>query len=50
MPAMNGFANGHANGDVDMASADDIPRFSTGLILPPPEIKCTRQIHLQQRF
>jgi splicing factor 3A subunit 1 len=36
----NGYPNG--NGDVEMGSADVSVRFSTGLILPPPEIKCTR--------
>jgi hypothetical protein len=36
MPAMNG-----QNGDVTMALVETGPRFTTGLILPPPEIKCT---------
>lgn len=31
-------ANGHANGDASMADAS-APRFASGLILPPPEIK-----------
>lgn len=34
--------NGHANGDVDMddVTRDGALRFTSGLILPPPEIKC----------
>ena len=38
MPALNG----HTNGDVqmhDVAEGNGV-RFSSGLILPPPEIKC----------
>jgi hypothetical protein len=36
MPVMNGH-----NGDVEMSGLVDTgPRFATGLILPPPEIKC----------
>lgn len=53
-PLANGLANGHVNGgaqtpsqDVEMngtptnepVAAADAPRFATGLILPPPEIK-----------
>lgn len=38
MPALNG----HANGDVQMHDAAEGSgmRFTSGLILPPPEIKC----------
>lgn len=34
--------NGHPNGDVDMDAAvkDGVLRFTSGIILPPPEIKC----------
>lgn len=34
--------NGHTNGDVDMdnVAKDSALRFTSGLILPPPEIKC----------
>ena len=44
--------NGHANGDVDAIIADAVgqagaPRFSSGLILPPPEIKCASAQFLQ---
>ncbi|KAI5123285.1 hypothetical protein M0805_009306 [Coniferiporia weirii] len=40
MVAPNGLANGHAeNGDVKMNGIDSHPRFATGLILPPPDIK-----------
>lgn len=29
-----------ANGDAGAASGSSGPRFATGLILPPPDIKC----------
>lgn len=32
--------NGHSGGDVSMEYLRDGPRFASGLILPPPEIKC----------
>ena len=56
MPQANGLANGHvngqdvkmngtddtdtANGDAGAASGSGSARFATGLILPPPDIKC----------
>jgi hypothetical protein len=33
--------NGHLNGTITADGAKDMARFSSGLILPPPEIKCT---------
>ena len=42
--AANGHTNGHkdAEGDVSMngTGQEATNRFATGLILPPPEIKC----------
>lgn len=35
-PAMNG----HVNGNGDMNGKEASVRFTSGLILPPPEIKC----------
>lgn len=32
--------NGHLNGDIDMDELAKEARFTSGLILPPPEIKC----------
>jgi splicing factor 3A subunit 1 len=37
-PAENGAPNG--NGDVEMDNPSTFTRFATGVILPPPEIKC----------
>jgi hypothetical protein len=45
MPSLNG----HANGDVDMGDAvkDGALRFTSGMILPPPEIKCEQHSMFQ---
>ena len=44
LPQANGGPNGHAaNGDVEMngtGTPEAQARFATGLILPPPDIKC----------
>jgi hypothetical protein len=43
MNGLNGALNGHANGDAQMngtTTPDAQQRFATGLILPPPDIKC----------
>jgi hypothetical protein len=40
MPGMNGFSNG----DVDMGEKDGALRFTSGMILPPPEIKCEQRL------
>ena len=37
----NGLLNGEANGVNGDAEAPHVARFASGLILPPPEIKCT---------
>jgi len=42
MPSMNGFANGDA--DMDDGVKDGALRFTSGMILPPPEIKCEQAI------
>ena len=36
------YMNGNANADYEMADATQVgvARFTSGLILPPPEIKC----------
>jgi hypothetical protein len=34
------YMNGSANADYEMADAQATVRFTSGLILPPPEIKC----------
>jgi hypothetical protein len=36
--------NGFPNGDADMGEKDGALRFTSGMILPPPEIKCEQQL------
>lgn len=40
----NGHVNGHADVDMDYVAKD---RFASGLILPPPEIKCEQILSFQ---
>jgi hypothetical protein len=44
--------NGHANDDVGMGDAvkDGALRFTSGMILPPPEIKCEYQYICSSRM
>ena len=37
---VNGNGTPHANGDAESNGAHKEPKFASGLILPPPEIKC----------
>jgi splicing factor 3A subunit 1 len=40
MPGLNGHTSGDVDMDVDTAVKDGVLRFTSGVILPPPEIKC----------
>ena len=41
---VNGNGSPHANGDAESNGAHKEPKFASGLILPPPEIKCECRI------
>lgn len=43
IPLMNG--NGHINGENGFNGASTGPKYASGLILPPPEIKCMFLFH-----
>jgi len=45
MPGMNGFSNG----DADMGEKEGTLRFTSGMILPPPEIKCEQLVSSRDR-
>jgi hypothetical protein len=45
MPSMNGFSNG----DADMDEKEGALRFTSGMILPPPEIKCEQLVSSRDR-
>jgi hypothetical protein len=40
MPVANGHAGDDEDAEMNFATKDGALRFSSGLILPPPEIKC----------
>lgn len=53
LPATNGYTNGDV--DMDAGAREGALRFSSGLILPPPEIKCKhlhfyRSLHTLQNI